>query len=76
MENTTLNNKRNNTESVFDVYTYVESIGQGSFGEVFLAKHIKTGEQVAIKQIVFPKKPLSVYLRSITREVYIMRKLT
>jgi serine/threonine protein kinase len=30
-------------------YTVIEEIGEGSFGKVFLGKHIRTGENIAIK---------------------------
>lgn len=33
-------------------YEYEENLGEGSFGKVYRAKHLQSGETVAIKEIV------------------------
>jgi serine/threonine protein kinase len=37
------------TYTISNKYTVIEQIGEGSFGKVFLGKHIRTSENIAIK---------------------------
>ena len=39
------------TAHILDQYQTLEMIGEGGFGSVYRAKHIETGEEVAIKYI-------------------------
>ena len=57
--------------SVWDEYKNIESIGSGSFAEVYRAKNKKTKEYVAIKEI----KKSKIDANDILKEIEIMKKL-
>ncbi|CAG5126678.1 unnamed protein product [Candidula unifasciata] len=55
-------------------YEYGESLGEGSFGKVYRARHIQSGETVAIKEIV-KERAGSSGLRQLEKEVSIFKKV-
>jgi cyclin-dependent kinase-like len=56
-------------------YKLLSFIGKGSYGVVVKAKHRVTKQVVAIKQIKF--HPYDIHnLRSVTREILILKQLT
>ena len=57
--------------SVWDIYKKIETIGLGSFTNVYRAKNKKTNEYVAIKEI----KKSKIDANDILKEIEIMKKL-
>lgn len=58
-----------------DAYVVLRSLGAGSFGSVFLARHLPTGDLVALKKVRI-KKPSDGLPRVLLREVQAMEKLS
>jgi cyclin-dependent kinase-like len=55
-------------------YEFLEKIGEGTYGEVFKAKHLETGKQVAIKK--FKDSYDDEYVRKTAlREIRILKEL-
>eukprot|EP00008_Paramoeba_atlantica_P000444 CAMPEP_0201502992 /NCGR_PEP_ID=MMETSP0151_2-20130828/84425_1 /ASSEMBLY_ACC=CAM_ASM_000257 /TAXON_ID=200890 /ORGANISM="Paramoeba atlantica, Strain 621/1 / CCAP 1560/9" /LENGTH=682 /DNA_ID=CAMNT_0047896617 /DNA_START=42 /DNA_END=2090 /DNA_ORIENTATION=- len=52
-------------------YKNMKQIGEGASGRVFVAEHVKTGERVAIKQMVLSRQPKPEVL---VNEVMLMKK--
>lgn len=42
------------TDYIMDKYTILLRIGEGAHGVVYKAKHIESGEVVALKKVYFP----------------------
>lgn len=55
-----------------------KTLGKGTFGHVFKAKHVMTGREVAIKKIMLNLDPKYIrkHLILISRELYILKKLS
>ena len=56
-------------------YLFRAAIGSGSYGRVYLATHVQTGKQVAIKYIGF-KMHTETFFRNVFREIKILYFLT
>ena len=56
-------------------YQLHEVLGEGSFGQVYKATSLKTGQEVAIKLITGVQET-SYYSRKVLREIIILRKLS
>ncbi|GFN75605.1 serine/threonine-protein kinase 33 [Plakobranchus ocellatus] len=65
---------RMDDESVQQEYKYGQILGEGSFGKVYRAQHVQTGEVVAIKEIV-KEKAGSSGLKQLDKEVSIFKKV-
>ncbi|XP_059173789.1 serine/threonine-protein kinase 33-like isoform X2 [Physella acuta] len=70
----TILHTRMEDEDVHKEYVFGEILGEGSFGKVYRAHHIKTGETVAIKEIV-KEKAGSSGIRQLEKEVSIFKKV-
>ena len=59
-------------------YKVEKFLGQGAFGEVYMATHIETGKKVAIKKIIvnLAENKVHRHLLLIAREIYILKKLS
>ncbi|XP_074030673.1 MAP/microtubule affinity-regulating kinase 3-like [Leptinotarsa decemlineata] len=74
MELTTVTNSTQAEELTIGKYKLLKTIGKGAFAEVMLAKHVLTGEEVAIK--IFDKTQLEPgLLQGLYREAKIMKML-
>lgn len=48
--------------NLFDFYSVIKTIGKGQYGIISLAKHKKTGREVAIKTVAKKNmSPLSIF---------------
>ena len=45
-----------NSSSVDQLYQKIEAIGEGAYGKVYKAKHLQTGDLVALKVIAFTEQ--------------------
>merc|ERR1712063_150532 len=54
-----------NTADPHDIYTDIEKIGEGAAGEVFVAKEIKTGRKIAIKQMLLSAQNIKMLVTEI-----------
>ncbi|CAL1531904.1 unnamed protein product [Lymnaea stagnalis] len=70
----TIVHTRMEDEDVHKEYSYGEILGEGSFGKVYRAQQLRTGETVAIKEIV-KEKAGSSGLRQLEKEVSIFKKV-
>ena len=57
-------------------YKLIENVGEGSYGEVFKAIHIKSKFRVAIKKVALPENAGITVYNSVIREIAILRKLS
>lgn len=59
-------------------YKIEKFLGQGAFGEVYMATHNETGKKVAIKKIIvnLAENKVHRHLLLIAREIYILKKLS
>ena len=68
-------NQDSEWESISNKYKVVSTIGQGTYGKVVKAEHIKTGTVVAIKKIEYNPQD-QVAVKHINREIWIMKVLS
>ena len=57
-------------------YKLLESVGEGSYGQVRKAKHIASRNKVAIKRITVDEESRLVWMKYIVREIGILRRLS
>ena len=62
-------------QSVQSQYTLLEKLGEGSFGQVYKAQSLQTGEIVAIKLVINFSND-AYRARQLLRELILLRKLT
>ncbi|KAL5706950.1 [pyruvate dehydrogenase (acetyl-transferring)] kinase [Ranunculus cassubicifolius] len=62
------------SRSLADSFEKLAQIGEGTYGQVFMAKEIKTGEVVALKKILMDKEKEGFPITAI-REIKILNKL-
>lgn len=58
-----------------DFYKFVKKIGNGAFGQVYLAIHKLTGKFVAIKMIELSQLKDKYSRKKVFQEVYILKKI-
>lgn len=61
--------------TTFDYYKFVKKIGNGAFGQVYLAIHKLTGKFVAIKMIELVQLKDKYSRKKVFQEVYILKKI-
>ena len=62
-------------KSSLDFYKFVKKIGNGAFGQVYLAIHKLTGKSVAIKMIELAQLKDEYSKKKVFQEVYILKKI-
>lgn len=62
------------SDLIAGVYKYIRALGHGAFGEVLVAQDIRSGEELAVKQLYLPE-PGAPLPPSVAREVSALQQL-